>query len=287
MADNYTTDAARLAALRSNKADQHEQIFIELQNKNNLLNKADGDGFVSAAAFGSLLKLMQSANFRQKEPLQAVFDTIVRNIASAEPIRTGSEKACNQLLKEIYTEGTAYNMVRQMLVGHPQLQVEAILNESLDLLYDAVVVGKYGGRSTLKTFFVSICKNRVLEALREGKQKTTKDGQTTYSSKVILEGDFVDVADESGADINIVIEEQNAAEALRDKILREVLNSASISTKCLEALTLQYYKDFSMAAIAAFFGTTKQTAKNEAARCREQLRKVILENTQLTNFFTE
>lgn len=277
MPSNYLSDIEKLILLHSDDVAQKESLFQGLLSCCHLLEAelgGDTAHYVLTRAFKSLSNAVKVQKFHQKETLESLFERIARNIAFAEPIRTEQQPECDRLLKSLYTSIKIRNTVRSLASSQPHLDYKTIVKDALYLLYLSVTEGKYGGRCSLETFFIGICKKLVL-----------KEGNNNQRVMLIDNFLFFDTADENGADVHVKTQEMSENERLRDNILRGLLKNGALSQDCVDIFEMQYEQSLSMEKIAQRQGIAVQSAKNKALRCREKLRTIIKENPLLSNFF--
>lgn len=186
---------------------------------------------------------------------------------------TQRDKALKQLLLDPVVIGKIRDLINFYKL--PQIDADEILQEGLILLDDLVRTGKFRGESSVRTFLISICKNMLRNDLKKVNRIVLKDSFTESQS-----------ADEGSADAGIVIEEKTEMHIQRDNVLRKLMEN--ITDRCKEVLNLQYFKAFSMIQIAAQRGLANaEQAKKAASQCREQLRKLILEDPSVAQFLKE
>jgi RNA polymerase sigma factor (sigma-70 family) len=292
MTTQFTTDVEKIAALQADDVALHIPLAADLTNHSTLtandFGKAHRD-YVLAAAFKSLRDAVRSPKFQLRESVQSLFDTIVRHLAEVDVVRTGTQTDCDRLLRGLYLDKTVFFTVQKMISGEHHLDAQSIVDEAFTQLYESIADGKYGGRCSLRTYFIGIAKTMVLEARSSGTIKVERAGESRQVKRVVLADDFVfaDEADETWADEYLRVQEKSAAEIQRDQLLRGVLSSGEVTDECQKALSMQYVDELSMAQIAAALGIALQSAKNKALRCREMLRKAILGNPSLASFLKE
>lgn len=300
MTNNYMSDNELLQFIRLDVPTADNQAFSQLTNDpsvqkriEQLLAESDSKNvqfdFLQVLAFQSLRAAIQSKKFEQKGSLADMYVSIFKHLLEAEPIRTGEQPLSDRILKALYTDKTVINTIRGTVKDYKYLDAQDILDNGFSLLYESIVDNKFGGRCALRTYFIGICKTLVLESASSGRIKKEADGEILQVKRVIFTEafDFFDGIDDMSADFSIELAEKSEAERLREKLVQQVLTGDKITDTCKKALVAQYIEDLSMAQIAETMKIALQSAKNQAARCREQLRKAIDEIEGLKSFLKE
>jgi RNA polymerase sigma factor (sigma-70 family) len=300
MTNNYKSDIELLQFIRLDVPTADNQAFGQLTNDpsvqkqiGQLLAESDSKNvqvdFLQVLAFQSLRAAVQSKKFEQKGALADMYISIFKHLLEAEPIRTGEQPLSDRILRALYTDKAVINTIKGTVKDYKHLDAQEILDNGFSLLYESIADNKFGGRCALRTYFIGICKTLVLESASSGRIKKEADGETLQVKRVIFTEtfDFFDGIDEMSADFSIELAEKSETERLREKLVQQVLTGDKITDTCKKALVAQYIEDLSMAQIAETMNIALQSAKNQAARCREQLRKAIDEIEGLKSFLKE
>ena len=204
--------------------------------------------------------------------MKIVYSTETALVAALKSgIETERDKALKQLLLDPVVKGKVYDLLNN--VYHlKHLELDEILQEGLILLDDLVRSGKFRGDSSVRTYYISICKNLMRSDMSKVKRMILLDDERDMDGK-----------DEASADVHILIEERSDEEQKRTVILQQLLTQ--ITEGCQDTLSLYYYKAFSTAQVAAERGLANANqGKKALSRCREQLRNLIIENPSLATF---
>lgn len=300
MTNNYASDIALLQIMQTQVPTVDNPAFIQLSKDPSVKARLERlfeateskdvqKDYVQLRAFQSLTTASLAKKFELKTPLADMYVSIVAHLLEAEPVRMGESPLSDRILKALYKDETVKNTIKGMVKDYKNLNAQDILDDGFSLLYESIVEDKFGGRCTLRTYFIGICKTLILESASSGRIKKQTDGETLQVKRVILTETFeyIQEADVMSADFGIELAEKDEAEQLRERLVQQALNSGKVSETCKEALILQYIQELSMAQIAATMCIAIQSAKNQAARCREQLRRAIDEIDGLSAFLKE
>lgn len=163
-----------------------------------------------------------------------------------------------------------WNKVLSYLQGQfnlPQADCEDIFQDSFIVLYHQVVEGKLTEMTaSLSTYFVSICRNKAMEHMRE-KSKT-----------VLLEDQFPQTSDDTFIDEQIdkllsydTSDEDIAIEKRKQSLVRQIVRD--LPSPCNELLWAFYRDGFSMKTMAEMFHyKSESAAKVTKHRCTEKFR---------------
>lgn len=182
----------------------------------------------------------------------------------------------NRVLKELYTDPVVRNKVRGWLQQYPTAGLEAddVIQESVILLFDAVLEGRFREESRLRTFLLGICLNYI-------RNKGRKVKRISYQEELSPNA----ATDEAEADAGLLREELSQAENQRDQLLRQAFKR--LTDKCRKSLQLYYYESYTMDAIAKAIGLKNaKQSKKQVSRCREYLRKIIQKEPDLIHLFS-
>jgi RNA polymerase sigma factor (sigma-70 family) len=300
MTNDYNLDNTLLEKMRSDAPTADNAAFLHLSKDPSVKTRVEQffeasesknveKEYIQMRAFQSLTTAVRSKKFELKGSVADMYVSIVKHLLEAEPIRTGESPLSDRILKALYTDKTVINTIRGTVKDYKNLNAQDILDDGFSLLYESIVEDKFGGRCTLRTYFIGICKTLILESASSGRIKKQSEGETLQVKRVILMDTFeyIQEVDDMSADFRIELEEKDEAEQLRERLVQQALNSGKVSETCKEALVLQYIQELSMAQIAVTMKIALQSAKNQAARCREQLRRAIDEIEGLKTFLKE
>jgi RNA polymerase sigma factor (sigma-70 family) len=132
--------------------------------------------------------------------------------------------------------------------------VKDLLQDSLVVLYENTISGKFREESTLSTYLQSICHNRWYLYLRQKKHVLIDN----YSK-------FINLTDIESQDDNF-----GERAAYAESLL------SNTSDRCREILLAYYYDNLSMEQVALKLGyTNADNAKNQKSRCMDKLRKAV------------
>ncbi len=178
-----------------------------------------------------------------------------------ECIQSGEAKKRDWALYQFYADRSIQSWANQYITsqGGKTEDAEDVFQEAICVFDRNIRQGRFEGKSSLKTYLISIVKwgwvtyrrkqDPLLELKTEQANGTMESVEYAYFTKEKAE--------------------------LVDKAIDEV------DERCQQLL--RYYKlDYSMKEIQALLGfSSPEMAKKQAYRCRERLRKVFLENPDL------
>jgi len=206
--------------------------------------------------------------------MKVVYTTDAALVAA---IKSGIAVERNKALKQLLLDPTVNGTVRNLLEKHnlQHLRSDEVIQEGLILLDDLVRSGKFRGDSSVRTFYISICRNLMRADMGKVKRVVLTDDERNLDDK-----------DETSADVLIVLEEKTEMEQQREVVLTHLLSQ--ITEGCQETISLYYYKAFSTAQVAFERGLANANqGKKALSRCREQLRRLIVDNPALAEFLLE
>jgi RNA polymerase sigma factor (sigma-70 family) len=189
-------------------------------------------------------------------------------------IRSGQDGQRNQAYRQLYMNQALNNKVKAMVADYrlTSKTFDDVLQEGIILLDKLITEGKFEGRSKVTTFLVAVCRNIIRDANKKVDRIQLKE--------TIQDADLKKLDEENLPELELA--ELNEEEKQRDRTLNQVLGS--LTEKCRQALTLYYYDNKNMEQIADQADlANKNQAKKKVHTCREQLRKLILENPVLVN----
>ena len=174
-----------------------------------------------------------------------------------EALKGKSKRARDQALEWLYKDITISKKISKWLKYNNvnSVEVQDILQISILDLYHNILNDKFDGRSSVKTYFLSICRFKILSE-KKGKNKPE-----------LLE-DLKPLEKQSKTSvINFELQE-------RRKVLLELLGQ--IGTKCKIGMILLYFFNESMETIAeALELANANQARKLVSRCRSKLRTLI------------
>jgi RNA polymerase sigma factor (sigma-70 family) len=159
---------------------------------------------------------------------------------------------------EIYRQ--FYPAIENMILRNKGTADDArdVFQDALIALYRQVNQGKFEGKSSLKTYFYSICRNTWLKKLAKKKNLREVDEPSSHLA----------AEDDIAGDLS---------RRERDTIIQQML--AEMDEGCREVLRLYYFDRLSMRKIAAICGcASEQVAKNKKSRCMKKLRQLVSGN---------
>jgi RNA polymerase sigma factor (sigma-70 family) len=224
-----------------------------------------------------------------EQAIKEIYVFIFRNLLEAEPIRIGEEPQSGQTLSELYKSEKVIKKINRWLDdgAYKHIDPEEILSEGFKTMCDKIDSGEFRGESSLNTFLISICEKKVIALGRKKADREITDKIDLKDFNVYLNQGEADPFDFLGEDFHIGREQRNRDIERFKRLVREIINSKSISKKCRPALIMQYQKEFSLAEIAHVMKTEYQSANNQAMRCRDKFRKAINEVFNTNTFFRE
>ena len=178
----------------------------------------------------------------------------------------------NQALKYLYTNPVINAKVRSWAKQYNLTICEPddILQEAIILMDEKIRKGSFEGKSKVETFLLGICFNMI----RDQKKKV---------NRVDLKGEFYD-SEQMPNDLQydfVAVQEQSEDDIAKEQLLMQAFQG--LDPKCQEALRDYYFKNLSMAKIAEKRSySSTQIAKTAVHRCREKLRKLIMNNPILS-----
>jgi RNA polymerase sigma factor (sigma-70 family) len=163
------------------------------------------------------------------------------------------------VLREIYEEG--FPKVRRFVQANHGNEDEAkdIFQEAFMVLWQNVKKGAFipTNQSAIQGYLFQVAKHKWLDWVRSKRFKRDRKQEDSF---------FLNQASE-------LVEEN-----MEDKYEQVEQALAKLGADCQELLKSFYFLKKSMEEIAATFGWTTQTVKNNKYRCMEKLRKFVLQN---------
>ncbi len=191
-------------------------------------------------------------------------------------IKSGSTSEREKVLKFLYKQEKWRRTIKGLVINNKMGNEEDaldVLHEGFAKFEENLRLGKFNGNSKLDTYLIGICKNIWLRKLdkntRYAKMKealATQQPAEAYYSQTNLEK-----------------EERQMNEEERKKILHQLIDQ--LGEKCKLYLEL-YMQNYTPAQILAATDLKNETqARKSTYNCRMRLRKLILGDPKLLNFF--
>lgn len=158
-----------------------------------------------------------------------------------------------------------YPVIMKFIVQNRGTETDAkdIFQDGLIVLHNQIVQGAFQGKSTIKTYLYSICRNLWLKKLSRGKVTT----------------ELIDNQEYIETDQNAI---QNLIGTEREQYVEEVLQQ--LGEECNQILKLFYYEKLSMKKIMETLQlASEQVAKNKKMKCLKKLRTLVLESSFYSN----
>lgn len=170
----------------------------------------------------------------------------------ADFILKGDKPSRGKAVQWVYD--SCYSIVAKLISdqGGTQEDAEDVFQEGMMILYQNILSQKFKGDSSIKTYFISICKNVWfgMYKKRVKDDKLAKELQTHPDDTKPMRYDI--------------------------KALREIINT--LSGDCARILVYYYYENSSMDQLKETFGLGSiQAAKNKKYRCLKYLARKISE----------
>ncbi len=164
----------------------------------------------------------------------------------------GDKQSRKESVKWMYDSyyGIVAKLIREL--GGVDEDAKDVFQEAMMILYQNILSQKFKGDSSLKTYFISICKNIWfgMYKKRVKDDKIAKELQTNPDDRKPMRYDF--------------------------KALSDIINT--LSDDCARILVYYYYENSSMDQLKETFGLgSVQAAKNKKYRCLKYLARKISE----------
>ena len=177
-------------------------------------------------------------------------------------LRKSDAEGRRAALQWLCYDSTLLEMARSVLLrmNAREADFEDILQEARIAFLRAIECGRFERRSSLRTFYIGICRNIMLKRYAPGTEPAD-------ISELPLSGS------DAGVEQRIVLREEREE---RERILQHLFQQ--LGEKCAEALSL-YNRGFPMDHISADMGYGQvQSAKNVVHKCRERFRVLLTQN---------
>jgi len=160
-----------------------------------------------------------------------------------------------QVLQQLYTDN--YSAAERYILQNNGSIEEAkdVFQEAFIAVWKNIQLEKFipQNEQSLKAYLFQVSKNKWISYLRS----------SAYKKTTALKYDAVEVPDD------------DSNEGANEYISAVAKNIVKLGENCREVLTRFYYEKESLRTIAAFFGWTEQTARNNKYRCIEKLRSLL------------
>lgn len=192
-----------------------------------------------------------------------------------DAIANGTPSQRNAALKSLYKDPVIVHKIRELtqIYGNQKNDPKDILQEGIILTDELIRDGKFQGKSKVRTFLISVCKNILRSKVKK-------------IDKIEMRADITDKEQKeigTSPEEDIILVERTADQEKRNNLLQTLLQK--ITPNCQETLRLYYFESKNMAQVAETRGLKNANqAKKAMSRCREQLRKLILDEPQLAQF---
>lgn len=178
-------------------------------------------------------------------------------------IKSHSDSERNKALKYFFMDNGLRTTIKKYVLMHhgDESDADDVFQESLILLDNNVRNNRFEGRSTLKTYFISICKWKWYSINRSRRRIVLTDDNGQMDSDNFDSPEVLMLSEE------------------RKSIVAQILGE--LEEKCRRIL--EYYQlDYSMEEIAQQAGFTNvQSAKNASSRCRQNFKNLLEQNIEL------
>ena len=192
-------------------------------------------------------------------------------------IRSGGierERAWEHLYKDPKLRQDVWKKL--LSIGAKPEQIRDVYMDSL-LIFEDQVLRKEKEILQIRGYIVNICRNRWLSRKKRGIQ--IDYGQTPETMEATLPGDELTPSEQ------LVEGEEREREERKMKILN--LEVSKLDQDCRKALDMWATGDPMEAIRSALNYKGRQSAANKTHRCREKLRKLLLQNPDFEEFFNE
>jgi RNA polymerase sigma factor (sigma-70 family) len=161
----------------------------------------------------------------------------------------------HQVLQQLYTDN--YNATERYILQNNGTEEEAkdTFQETFIAVWRNIQLGKFipQNENSLKAYIFRVSRNKWISHLRS----------SGYKNTVSLKADWIETA------------EEEAGDARQEHIAAVATNLEKLGENCRQVLTRFYYEKESLRTIAAFFGWTEATARNNKYRCIDKLRSLL------------
>ena len=180
-------------------------------------------------------------------------------------------KEDKSVLKQIYTKHKSYsvNYIRKMIFNEKQKEFAVdIYHDAVILFYNKVRKEEFELSSNIQTFIIGICRNRVLEFIKEPMNDSIDDGDAENSKQI-----------QDNNPTNFGEPEIDEKEERIVKIEKGFEKMKKNGGKCYEILYHFYYLNKSLLEIAQKLNyPNPDTVKNQKSRCQKSLKELVINN---------
>lgn len=172
-------------------------------------------------------------------------------------------------LKEIYQQCKVYclNFMRSRNTGTISIDDEElndIYQDAILVFYEKIIKGSFELTSNVQTYLNSICKNQLLNKVKNKKKYTSNEGFENL--------DFNKTINDALEPLDY---EKDEKDEKFDSIKRALMKMKESGGRCYELLTLFWYNRMSMNQLTIQFGySNEETTKNQKAKCQKRLKKI-------------
>ncbi len=191
------------------------------------------------------------------------FTTTYNNEKLIAMLKSHSEAERNVAIKYFYTDKNLRATVKNLVLmqGGDESDSDDVFQECLILLDNNVRNNNFKGQSTLRTYFVSMCKWKWYSMKRSTRRVVLMDDNSNMDSDLMESPEVLMLSEEKKSIVLSLLEK--------------------LEDKCRQILEL-YQLDYSMDEIAEQVGFLNvQSAKNAAANCRKKFRSLLETNVEL------
>lgn len=164
-----------------------------------------------------------------------------------------------QVFKWIYNK--YYPMIRQLVVLNSGTEEDAkdVFQTGVIVLYEKIKSDDFDKKSSIKTFFYSICRNQWLKRLKQMK----------LTDRIVDSQPYFDIPQQTEENDDYLV----PLSELQELLLRQFIK---LDENCQKILQLFYYDNLSMAIIAERTGyTNADNAKTQKYRCIQKLQGLM------------
>jgi RNA polymerase sigma factor (sigma-70 family) len=287
MKQGFATDTVLLTLMRSDKTSDNDLALKQLLNIPSVKTGIEAlfldSNFEKYRIDYLCQKAFDALKEGVKEPMKELKDTptnlyvsYVRNLKEAEYIKMRQSPEMDNILKSLLTDGKVLGTIKSKINSHENIDPKEILSESIKALYEKITNGNFKGKSALKTYFIKICLNKISDIVNHKEIFVELDEDKI---RPLWEG-TKDPIEDLGVDFTTGFKESEKERQHFSSLVQKL----EITPICREALMYQYQKDFDMSQIGAEMNIAMQSAKNNAKRCRQLLKKAIAALPELKAF---
>lgn len=187
---------------------------------------------------------------------------------------SGNSKRRDYVYKTLMNDNEIYRYVSSLLKeGNSKgIDTDDVIQESFIRLDRSLLEDKFDGKSSIKTYFKTICRNYISDEVFRKK------------TSVFSKGDHNDMELQSDIAQKSLSPEDEFLSKINMNTIEELITK--LSQKCRDYFEW-YQEEMSMKEIALSQNINEQSVKNAMNRCREDLRTSILAHDLLKDNFTK